>query len=187
MSASTLPRMTADEFIAWALEQPEGERYELFNGRIVAMAPERLAHARAKGHVFRRLGDAIAAALLPCEAVIDGVAVQVDDTTIYEPDVLVRCGPRLPGETLRIVDPLIVVEVLSPSSRSRDAGLKLADYFRISSLRHYLIVATDTRTVIHHARDEAGAILTRIIRDGMVRLDPPGLHLDNIFPDEPEP
>ncbi|PPQ27170.1 Uma2 family endonuclease [Rhodopila globiformis] len=187
MSASALPRMTADEFIAWALAQPEGERYELVNGQIVVMAPERLAHARAKLHIARRLQDAIAAASLPCEVVIDGVAVQVDDTTVYEPDVLVRCGPPLPGETLRITDPLIVVEVLSPSSRSRDAGLKLADYFRIASLRHYLIVATETRTVIHHARDEACAILTRIIRDGALRLDPPGLWLDGIFPGEPGP
>jgi Uma2 family endonuclease len=81
-----------------------------------------------------------------------------------------------------MTDPMIVVEVLSPSSRSRDAGLKLADYFRIPSVQHYLIVATDIRTVIHHARDEAGTILTRIVRDGPVRLDPPGLVLDGIFP-----
>ncbi len=94
------------------------------------------------------------------------MAVQVDETTVYEPDLLVRCGPPLPDDTVRITDPRLVVEVLSPSSRARDAGLKLADYFRIPSLRHYLIVATDIRTVIHHASDEAGAIITRIIRDG---------------------
>jgi Uma2 family endonuclease len=187
MSASALPRMTADEFIAWALAQPEGERYELVNGRIVTVAPERATHVRAKQRIVRKLEDAIAASRLPCEAFVDGLAVQVDDATIYEPDVLVRCGSPLHGETLRILDPLIVVEVLSPSSRSRDAGLKLADYFRIPSLRHYLIVATDTRTVIHHVRDETGAILTRIIRDGVVPLDPPGLRLDDIFPGEPEP
>jgi Uma2 family endonuclease len=179
--------MTADEFIAWALAQPEGERYELVNGQIVAMAPEPLGHARAKLRIARRLEDAAAGAWLPCETIIDGVAVEVDDTTVYEPDVLLRCGEPLPDQAVRITDPLIVVEVLSPSSRSRDAGLKLADYFRIASLRHYLIVATETRTVIHHARDEGGAILTRIIRDGAVRLDPPGLWLDGIFPEEPAP
>ena len=131
--------------------------------------------------------DAIAVAWLPCEAVIDGVAVQVDDVTVCEPDVLVRCRPPLPGETLRITDPLIVVKVLSSSSRSRDAGLKLANYFRIPSVLHYPIVATETRTVIHHARDDSGAILTRIILEGAVRLDPPGLWLDDIFPDEAAP
>jgi len=99
--------MTADEFIAWALAQPEGVRYELANGQIVVMAPEHLAHVRAKLRMTRCLEDSIAAARLQCEAVIDGVAVQVDDPTVHEPDVLVRCGPPLPGETLRITDPLI--------------------------------------------------------------------------------
>ena len=185
MSASVLPRMTADEFIAWALVQPDGGHFELVRGQVVAMAPERVAHARCKLHIVRLLADAIAAAKLPCEAFVDGPAVQVDETTVYEPDALVRRGPPLADDVVRITDPMIVVEVLSPSSRSRDAGLKLADYFRIASVRHYLIVATDIRTVIHHARDEAGSILTRIVRDGQVRLDPPGLVLDGIFPAEP--
>ena len=77
--------------------------------------------------------------------------------------------------------------MLSSTSRSRDAGVKLADDFRIPALRHYLIVATDTRAIIHHARDEAGTILTRIVRDGPVSLDPPGLVLDRLFPDEAPP
>ncbi len=111
------------------------------------------------------------------------MAVQVDDATVYKPDALVRCGAPSPGDAIEITDPLVVVEV-SPSSRSRDAGLKLADYFRIPSLRHYLIVATGIRTVIHHAREPSGVILTRIIRDGLVPLDPPGIVIDGIFPPE---
>jgi Uma2 family endonuclease len=181
MSAAVLPRMTADEFIAWAMKQPEGAQYELVAGQVTAMAPERLGHVRGKQRVFRLLADAIGAAGLPCEALVDGVAVQVDEATVYEPDVLVHCGPSLPGDTVRITDPLIVVEVLSPSSRARDAGLKLADYFRIPTLRHYLIVATDISTVIHHGRDDTGAILTRIVRDGRLLLDPPGIELVGIF------
>jgi Uma2 family endonuclease len=181
MSASVLPRMTADEFIPWALAQPEGTHFELVHGQVVGMAPERLGHVRGKQLMFRLLADAIAAAGISCEALVDGVAVQVDDATVYEPDALVRCGAPLPDDTLRITDPLILVEVLSPSSRSRDASLKLADYFRIPSLRHYLIVATDIRTVIHHHRDDLGAILTRIVRDGSLFLDPPGIALEGIF------
>ncbi len=181
MCASALPRMTADEFIAWAMEQPEGAQYELVAGQVTAMAPERLGHVRGRQRVFRLLADAIAAAGLPCEALVGGVAVQADEATVYEPAALVRCGAALPDATLRITDPLIVVEILSPSSRARDAGLKLTDYFRIPSLRQHLIVATGIRTVIHHAREDAGTILTRIVRDGRLRLDPPAIGLKGIF------
>ena len=66
-------------------------------------------------------------------------------------------------------------------SRARDAGAKLEDYFRLPSVRHYLIVKTENRTVIHHMRDPSGVINTRIVGDGSLRLDPPGLELRNIF------
>jgi Uma2 family endonuclease len=174
--------MTADEFIAWAMDRPETEHYELVAGEVIAMAPERLDHVRAKQRMFRLLADAIAAGPLPCEAFVDGVAVQVDEATVYEPDALVRCGPPLPGTTVKLLDPMIVVEVLSPSTRAVDTGLKFTDYFRIPSVRHYLVVRAETRTVVHHQRNEAGDILTRIVRDGPVRLDPPGIVLDGIFP-----
>jgi Uma2 family endonuclease len=173
--------MTADEFIAWAMEQPETEHHELVAGEVVAMAPERAAHSRAKLRITILLSDAIKRAGLPCEAFVDGLAVVVDATTLYEPDALVRCGPPLADETVAIDDPLIVVDVLSRSSRSLDTHRKLADYFRIASLRHYLIVAHDIKTIIHHNRDDAGAIVTRIIRDGSVELDPPGIALRGLF------
>ena len=173
--------MTADEFIAWAMNQPEGEHYELAGGEVIAMAPERLAHARAKFHIAQRLAAAIDAAGIDCEAVIDGPAVAVDSTTVYQPDALVRCGPDLDGETVRISDPVIIVEVLSRSTRGRDTGAKLADYFRLPSVRHYLIVRAEDRVIIHHARTGDGAILTSILREGPIRLDPPGITLTDPF------
>ena len=76
---------------------------------------------------------------------------------------------------------MIVVEVVSPSSQSLDSGAKLIDYFRVLSVRHYVIVRTKDRTLIHHTRSEGGEILTRIVRDG--RLDfGGGLILDEVFP-----
>jgi Uma2 family endonuclease len=74
-----------------------------------------------------------------------------------------------------------VVEVLAPSSRARDAGAKLADYFRLDSVRRYLIVRTEDRTIIHHERDAAGTIITRIARDSPNKLSPPGMELRAIF------
>src|SRR5579872_3242218 len=180
MPAPARARMKADQFIAWAMSQPETERYELVGGEIVAMAPERSSHALTKFKVARRLAEAIEAAGLPCTVYPDGMAVQVDDSTVYEPDALVRCGNLLPEDALNVADPLIVVEVLSPSTRARDAGAKLEDYFRLPSVRHYLILKTENRTVIHHERDGSGAIVTRIVRDGVVVLDPPGIELQDI-------
>jgi len=181
VSAFAQKRMTGDEFIAWAMEQPEGKRYELVAGEVVAMAPERAVHGRTKGRFYARLAEAIRQAGLPCEAFPDGMTVRIDADTIYEPDAMVRCGPPLDDNATEASDPLIVVEVVSPSSRKRDSGGKLEDYFRLPSVRHYLIVKTENQVIIHHQRDEAGTITTRIVRDGALRLDPPGLVLTGLF------
>lgn len=182
MAEVATKRMTSDAFIAWAMEQPEGERYELVDGFIVRMASERAAHARTKGRIYECLAQAVRAAGLPCEAYPDGMAVEVDDHTIYEPDALVRYGAPLPDDAVKLNDPVIVVEVRSPSTGGRDAGAKLADYFRLPSVRHYLIVRTEDRAIIHHARGEDGAIATSIVREGTLRLDPPGIMLTELFP-----
>lgn len=181
MSDPVRTRMTSDEFIAWAMQQDDGSRYELVSGTLIAMAPERAAHARLKFRLARRLIEAIEADSLPCEVFTDGMAVQVDADTVYEPDAVLRCGTPISDDTTRITDPLIVADVLSPSARARDTGAKLADYFRIPSLHHYLILRTERPTIIHHAREAAGAIHTRIVQHGPIRLDPPGIDLPGLL------
>jgi Uma2 family endonuclease len=168
---------TADEFIAWALEQPEG-RFELDNGTVVAMAPERASHATVKGNAFVALRHALGERGLMCQAFPDGMSVRIDDRTVYEPDALVRCGPQLPGDAIAANDPLILVEVVSPSSRGVDRGAKLASYFLLPSVRHYLIVDTDKRVVIHNHRGEEGRIEVQVLHDGLLTLDPPGLTIE---------
>ncbi len=182
MAEQARKRMTSDEFLAWAMEQPETSHYELVDGEVVAMAPEQIAHTRTKAFVWRRLTEGIEAGKLLCEALADGATVEVDAHTVYEPDALVRCGPRLPGTAVKLTDPVIVVEVRTRSTGGRDAGIKLVDYFRVPSVRHYLIVRTEDRTIIHHQRGENGIILTRVVRDGPIQLDPPGLALTDCFP-----
>jgi Uma2 family endonuclease len=174
--------MTSDEFVAWAMEQPEGHRYELVAGEVVTIAPEHSRHALANANVWRRLIEAVEHDGLRCDVYPDGMSVAVDAGTVYEPDVLVRCGPRVPDDTVRLEDPIIVVEVLSPSTRAKDSGAKLIDYFRLPSVHHYLIVRTEDRAIIHHARNADGTILTRIVRAGTLHLDPPGLTVDGLFP-----
>ena len=168
-------RFTADAFIAWAMDQPRG-RFELHHGQVVAMAPERVGHARAKARAVNALAARPAARRsCRCEALTDGVSVRIDDATVFEPDALVRCGPRTPDDVVEIADPVILVEVVSPSSRGIDSGVKLAGYFRLPSVRHYLVLDSAARTITHHRRDAAGEIATRILRDGALELDPPGI------------
>ena len=175
------PHMTSEAFLEWSMRQPEGARYELEHGEVVRMASERAAHARTKFRVAELMSAAIREGGLACEMFTDGMAVRVDASTVYEPDAQLRCRARVPDDTVVIDDPLVVVEVVSPSSQAVDTGAKLADYFRIPSVRHYLVVRTKDRTVIQHTRAMDGTILTRIVREGPILLDPPGINLVGLF------
>jgi len=82
MTALTTLRMTADEFISWAMDQPKGKRYELSNGEVVAMPLERVRHTRVKNLIWLRLRETLRARKLACEALGDGVSVRVDMGTV---------------------------------------------------------------------------------------------------------
>lgn len=165
--------MTTDEFLAWAEGRPG--RYELIDGQVIAMSPERVLHAEVKFAVSRTLRDAIRSAGVPCRAMPDGMTVRIDDHTAFEPDALVYCGERAAPDAIEIPNPVIVVEVVSPGTRSVDQGAKLRGYFRVRSIAHYLILYPDNRLVVHHARGADEAVITRMISEGNLTLDPPGL------------
>jgi Uma2 family endonuclease len=172
-----LPRgMTREAYYAWAEAQPRG-RTELVDGEVVAMAAERVAHARAKARAWRALDEALSAAGAPCEALIDGVAVEVGEATAYEPDVVVNCGERVSGDAFAAPFPLIIVEVTSPSNSRVDMTTKATDYLRLPSLRHYIIIHLAKRVILHHRKLEDGRIETAILAGGALVLDPPGITL----------
>jgi Uma2 family endonuclease len=177
MNAPAVKRMTIPDFLSWC-ERQERSRYELVAGEIVAMAPERAEHNRAKARIWRALADALERSDARCEAFVDGLGVAVDSQTVYEPDVLVNCGEPIAPDVMLAPSPVVIVEVLSPSSRTIDKSVKLAGYFKLDSLRHYLVVDLEHRTVLHYGRRGADEpILLRIVTEGAIRLDPPGLDL----------
>ncbi|QGM44539.1 Uma2 family endonuclease [Methylocystis heyeri] len=171
----TPPHMTVDEFLVWASERPG--RHELINGEVVSQSAERAAHWKVKLAVHVALLNAVRAGGLNCHVVPDGATVRIDDATAYEPNALVYCGEEAAPSALTVDNPVIIVEVLSPSTGRMDRARKLADYFRLPSLAHYLIVDSNEPLVIHHRRQEGCDILTRIIREGATLLDPPGLEV----------
>ena len=175
MTALPQRKMTVEEFVAWlgTLEGPD--RYELDAGERVAMAPGNVQHVRAIGRVYIGLTAAIGRLGLPCEAFLDGPGVIADEMTYYIPDVSVNCGERVPDDAGYLSNPVIVVEVLSPSTKRLDKHAKLRGYFRVSSIQHYVVIDIAERVVFHHRRAEGGLILTAILREGDLALDPPGL------------
>jgi Uma2 family endonuclease len=167
--------LSREEFRRWA--EGRQERYERIAGEPVAMSPERIAHARVKSRVWAALDRAIRNANLPCEALPDGITVEVDADTDYEPDAIVNCGSPAPDDAVAATNPVVVVEVLSPSTESIDLADKLADYFKVASIHHYLIVRARRREVILHSRSGA-VIVSRVINLGSIVLDPPGISID---------
>jgi Uma2 family endonuclease len=176
--------MTVDEFLAWAAAQPRG-RYELVRGEVVAMAPERARHNIVKLAVARALDDAVKRAGLPCTVFTDGMTVVIDNEHAREPDAAVQCGVSTDLDSMILEAPLVVIEITSPSSERGDTGEKLVEYFSVPSIRHYLIVNPTKKVVVHHARNEAGDISTRISSSGELSLIPPGMTIPvrDLLPD----
>lgn len=163
---------TREEYRLWCANQPKG-RFERVDGHIVAMAPERIGHARVKAAIWLALRNAIRTAGVPCQALPDGVTVEIGESD-YEPDALVNCGTTLDRNAIAATNPVIIVEVLSPGTAETDTGGKLAAYFAVPSVAHYLIVHPDKRVITHHRRNGL-SIDTQIIGSGDIVMNPPGI------------
>jgi Uma2 family endonuclease len=177
-------KMTADEFLAWAEDLPdEAGKFELWDGEVVLRHgpggfEERARHWDAKGAMFAALREAIVRAGLPCRAAVDGPMVRLSPSKMARPDVLVYCGPGPHPDAQEVPNPVVVVEVLSPTTKRRDHGVKLQGYFTLPSIHHYLIVDRDRRRLVHHERGAGGAVAPRFVTGPRLRLDPPGLDVD---------
>jgi Uma2 family endonuclease len=174
MNSLAVKRMSVAEFLIWAEAQDKG-RFELIDGQPVTMAPERTEHVAAKLRAANALTAGIQRAGVPCEAFVEGLAVVVDGSTSYLPDALVNCGEPMAPDAMIAPNPLIVVEVLSPSTRRIDTTVKLAGYFRVASLAHYLIVDLGQRHVVHYRKQADGTVTVAVITEGDIALEPPGI------------
>jgi Uma2 family endonuclease len=175
MNAIPKHRMTVEQYLAWAERRPG--RYELVNGAIHETSPETAGHAKTKAALYVALMMAIRRHGIGCHALPDGMTIRVDETTAFEPDAVVYCGEELDATAVEVPNPVIVAEVLSPSTRHVDLSAKLAGYLRVPSIVHYLIVDPAQQLIIHHVRQAGDAFLTRVDRDGTIVLDPPGMEI----------
>jgi Uma2 family endonuclease len=168
--------MTVDEFLAWT-EEREG-RWELYNGVPHQMAPERTRHGEVKFAVQLALHRVIQKAGLQCHMLSDSPGIRISRHVMHIPDALVYCGPKLPGDALEEPNPVIPVEVASPSTRKTDGTVKLDGYFSLPSVQHYLIVDPEDPPVIHHRRQPDGTPMRSLLHEGALTLSPPGIELN---------
>jgi Uma2 family endonuclease len=161
MSPLPEPVATAAEYLR--RERVASEKSEFVNGRIYAMAGASRTHNLIVGNTFAELRAQIRGR--GCEAYVNDMRVKVSRTGLYTyPDVAALCGePKFEDEHIDILlNPSVVIEVLSPSTESYDRGEKFAHYRRLDSLHEYILIAQGTRRVEHYRREGDHWMLTEI-------------------------
>jgi Uma2 family endonuclease len=160
--------MTAEEYLTW--EPTQEERYEYWDGEVIAMSGGTLNHNRVSGNFFRLLADALVDR--PYEVYIVDIKVQVElGQKYFYPDVIVTCDRR--DDDPQVVKfPCSIVEVLSPSTEALDRGAKFAKYRQFSTLQEFVLVQVEQPVVEVFRRNEQGQwVLSEYALDDRLRLE----------------
>ena len=135
-------RMTLAEFLDW--DDGTDARYELIDGRVLAMAPPSPRHSAIAGRLARLIGAGLRP---PCEVFIEAGIVTPDRPDSYlRADLAVSCRP-LNQQERDVADPILIVEVESPGTVRHDRGVKIDRYRALPSVQEILLVATQERRV----------------------------------------
>ena len=149
------------------LEARSDTKHELVNGEIFAMAGGTVEHGRLSVNVMLEIGVALRGR--PCVVLNSDVRVRVRATGLVTyPDASVVCGQveTDPEDRNTVVNPVVIVEVLSDSTEKYDRNDKWAHYRRIPSLRDYLLVSQHERRVEHYHRNDDGTWTLRDVGEG---------------------
>ncbi|TVP64226.1 MAG: Uma2 family endonuclease [Nodularia sp. (in: Bacteria)] len=143
--------MSAEEYLLW--EPTQEQRYEYWDGEVVAMSGGTRNHNRVSLNFFKLLDDALTDS---CEVYIVDVKVQVEAGQKYfYPDVVVTCDQRDRDPQL-IQFPCLIIEVLSPSTEAADRGKKFAKYRQSPTLQEYVLVQVAQPCVEVFRRNQQG-------------------------------
>lgn len=149
-------------------EERSPVKHEYVNGQLYAMVGSSQGHNIISMNVaqfFHALTKGSS-----CRTFMADIKVRVEqNNSFYYPDVVVACGP-VEAKSYFANDPVLIVEVLSPSTTDTDKREKLAAYRTISTLREYLIVYQDQEKVELHSKDPEENWIQSIIESGDIRL-----------------
>jgi len=155
--AQTYP--TPEEYLAF--ERKATTKHEYLNGQIVAMSGASFAHnfitVNIATHLNIQLMDG------ECRVATSDMRVKVTEIDSYfYPDVVVVCGEPVPEDNVfdTLLNPTVIVEVLSPSTETYDRGEKFEHYQQIASLKDYILISQDKVHIEHYCRQETGWLQT---------------------------
>lgn len=145
---------TLKEYLAF--ERLAKEKHEYSAGAIIAFAGASRAHNLIVSRVSRRLGNQLEGK--PCEIYVSDMRVRTTPVDYAYPDIVVVCGePRFEDDHLdTLLNPTVLIEVLSHSTEARDRGDKLHDYHSLESLRDYVLIEQYKMRADHFLRQSSG-------------------------------
>jgi len=155
MVAQPKATMTVEEYLAF--DRASEVKHEYFGGEVFAMAGASYDHSTIVENTFASLRAQLQDG--PCRVKLSDVRVQVGTSGLFAyPDLTVVCGlPQFQfGKRDVLVNPSVIVEVLSPSTEGYDRGKKFAAYRTIASLQVYVLISQDDYRVEHFARQANG-------------------------------
>lgn len=137
-------RLSLAAFLDWEATQPE--RHEYVRGEVFAMTGASDRHNLVAGNLYMLLRTHLRGS--PCQVFISDMKVRVDAAdAIFYPDLLVTCSASDRSDRLAKRDPVVIVEVLSPSTAGYDLSAKFAHYRRLASLQEYVTIDPDAPLV----------------------------------------
>lgn len=168
-----ITKLSPQEYLAQ--ERASENKHEYQNGEIFAMSGGSFAHnlicmnlgASLHGQVKQR----------PCHVLPSDQRVQLKDGYVY-PDVSVVCGKPEFADEDNLSNPVIVIEVLSPSTADYDGSGKFARYRQIASIQEYLLVAQDKTHVMHYVRQDESHWLLAEYFDEQARFELPSIQCE---------
>lgn len=171
--------MSLDEFLAWEREQPE--RYEYTGGVATLMTGGSLDHSTIASNLWTALRSTLRGSA--CRA-FRGDTKIIGNNSIRYPDLSVTCTP-VRGNEDTVLDPVLVIEVISPSTEREDRGRKKFDYFATPSIQQYAIIEQDARRVDLYTRSGDRWTDEIIEGDAILKLSSIGVEmsLDTVYED----
>lgn len=153
-TAISTARVSAEEYLIY--ERAALEKHEYFNGRIWQVPPASLAHCTITGNLAGEPGNRLR--IRSHRVYLSQMRLRCPSGLFTYPDVIVGDGrPEFADEHRDILsNPLILIEVLPPSTEAYDRGKKFDHYMTIESLKEYVLVSQDRSSISHFERQEDG-------------------------------